>query len=194
MQKRILLVDDESCLRRSLSISLSQEGYDVEPCENGINALKKLYIYEKNDIILETVVLDIKLPDIDGIKLGKMIKSKYPDTNIIFITGYSDTLNMQEIQSLTTTGLLEKPFSSNDLSYKIEELTKQKAIATPLVKEEVKEDIKTYSAYALLKINKESDFFDIYRKLYYDKHILYCDATKGDYSIFLLIQSHNLDD
>ena len=77
MQKRILLVDDESSLRRSLSVSLGQEGYDVEPCENGIHALKKLYQYKKSNIQLDSIVLDIRLPDIDGIKLGKIIRSKY---------------------------------------------------------------------------------------------------------------------
>jgi hypothetical protein len=41
MEQKILLADDESSLRRSLSAGMSQEGYVVEPCENGINSLKK---------------------------------------------------------------------------------------------------------------------------------------------------------
>ena len=70
MQKRILLIDDEPSLRRSLSLGLNQRGIEVDLSENGINALKKIDLYKKNDIILDTVVLDIQLPDIDGIKLG----------------------------------------------------------------------------------------------------------------------------
>ncbi len=194
MQKRIILVDDESSLRRSLSMGLTQEGYDVEPCENGINALKKLYLYKKNDIEVETVVLDIKLPDIDGIKLGKIIKSKYPDTNILFISGYSDRFNLQEVQNLSTTGLLEKPFTSQDITYKLKELAKHKTISTPVYTQIPKKEIKTFSAYVLLKINEKADFFSIYRQLYYDTHILYCDATKGNFGIFLLIQAQNIDD
>jgi len=42
MQKRIMLIDDESAIRKSLSLSLNQLGIDVEPCENGITALNKL--------------------------------------------------------------------------------------------------------------------------------------------------------
>jgi len=83
--KRILLVDDESSLRRSLTLGLNQEGYDVEPCENGIDALKKIEMYKENNIDIDTIVLDVKLPDIDGISLGKIIKSKYAETAIVFI-------------------------------------------------------------------------------------------------------------
>lgn len=194
MEKRILLVDDESSLRRTLSLGMSQEGYDVEPCENGICALKKLYHYKKAGMNLEIVVLDIKLPDINGIKLGKIIRAQYPDTNIIFITGYSDKMNMQEIQGISTTGFLEKPFSSGDLTYKIEELVKAKAAVIHTAADKSKEIITTYSAYILLKIAKNADFFGIYQKLYFDKQVLYCDATQGDYDIFLLIQSSGIEE
>jgi CheY-like chemotaxis protein len=194
MEKRILLVDDESSLRRTLSVGMSQEGYDVEPCENGINALKKLYQYKKSGVDLETVVLDIKLPDIDGIKLGKIIRSQYPDTGIIFITGYSDKMNIQEINSISSTGFLEKPFSSGDLTYKIEELAKAKAAVINTSVARPKEIVKTYSAYILLRIAKNADFFGIYQKLYFDPQVLYCDATQGDYDVFLLIQASGTEE
>ncbi len=199
MKKNILLVDDESSLRRSLYLSLTQEGYFIEPCENGINAIRKLELYEQNNKHFNTIVLDIKLPDIDGIKLGKIFKSKYPDSHIIFITGYSDNINLYEIQDFTDTRLLEKPFSTKDLAEKIEELNMVKNISatlpmigdTPFIaaKAESETKIKTFSAYVLLKIKKDADFFEIYRQLYSDKDVLYCDATKGDYDIFLLVQS-----
>ena len=59
MHKRILLIDDESSLRRSLSLGLNQLGYDVEPCENGFTALNKLELYKKNSINLDTVLVEI---------------------------------------------------------------------------------------------------------------------------------------
>ena len=40
--KKVLLIDDETSLRRSLTLGLNQKGYEVEPCENGISALNKL--------------------------------------------------------------------------------------------------------------------------------------------------------
>ena len=79
MRKNVLLVDDESSVRRSLSLGLTQEGYTIEPCENGVNALKIMYEHNQNQSEFDAVILDIRLPDIDGIKLAKMFKSSYPD-------------------------------------------------------------------------------------------------------------------
>lgn len=188
MQKRILLVDDESSIRRTLSLSLTQQGYDIEPCENGFNALKKLDLYKKNNIYLDGVVIDIKLPDIDGIRLGKIIKAKYPDTSIIFITGYADKIDLQEIDNISISGILEKPFTAKDLTYRIEEVLNKKNVTRQTILNEDKKVVKSASAYMLLKLDANADFFEIYKKLYFMKDILYCDTTKGDYDIFLLIQ------
>ena len=94
MPKRILLIDDNSSIRRSLSLGLNQLGYDVEPCDCGFKALNKLDLYTKNLVNLDSVVVDLNLPDINGIKLGKIIKSKYPDSTIMYITGYADKLDL----------------------------------------------------------------------------------------------------
>ncbi len=193
MQKRVLLVDDESSLRRSLTLSLNQEGYDVEPCDNGICALKKMEVYKENNISLDTIVLDVRLPDIDGISLGKIIKSKYPETAIVFISGYTDTANQREIEGLNSTSFLQKPFSIQDLTYQFTELSKVKSTATQVVVGEDAATQQSVSAYALIKLNKEADFFETHRKLYFMDNVLYCDATKGDYDIFLLMQSASIE-
>lgn len=188
-KKRILLVDDESSIRRTLSLGLSQQGYDVEPCENGINALKKLEIYSKNNVKFDKIILDVKLPDINGIKLGKIIKAKYPESSIVFISGYVDSINMQEIESINSSAFLGKPFSTNDLTYTIDELSKAESTSTKVAPQSSNETTASVSAYALLKLDEKVDFFETYRKLYYTNDILYCDAIKGDYDICLLIQS-----
>lgn len=188
MQKRILLVDDEASLRRSLSIGLKQLGYDVEPCENGFSALSKLELYKKNEVNLDTVLVDINLPDINGIKLGKIIKSKYPETSMIYITGYADKLDFDDLEVLQTDGLIEKPFTPEEITNKINQIlsTKPKEKQVETVE---KKEAKTTSAYVMIKVKEDSDFFSLYKKLYFMEGILYCDATKGDVDIFLLIQS-----
>ena len=196
MQKKVLLVDDESSLRRSLSLSLSQEGYEIEPCENGISAMKKLEQFTKDKTNIDTIVLDVKLPDIDGIKLGKMFRSKFPETSIIFITGYSDDINSKELENIGISRLLEKPFTAQELSAQIEEIAKEQKLYKPAQKttQVIKtEDIKTFSAYALLKLDSDAEFFEVYKQLYFDNNVLYCDATTGEYDIFLLIQAHSLE-
>jgi CheY-like chemotaxis protein len=192
MQKRVLLVDDESSLRRSLSLGLNQNGYDVEPCQNGISALHKLDTYSKNHVDLESVVLDIELPDIDGIKLGKLIKSKYPTVPLIYITGYASKLNADEIERLQADALLEKPFDVEQLTEEFKKIEEKKAKTEVELKEN--EDVKTKSSFILMKVDEKADFIKIYRKLYYMDNVLYCDATRGDIDIVMLIQENSLAD
>ena len=193
MKKRVLLVDDESSIRRTLSLGLSQEGYNVESCENGICALKTLDTFEKNEIGIDTIILDIQLPDIDGVKLGKMIKAKYPAASMVYITGYADKLDQAQIDNLGASALLEKPFSVEDLTSKfnvvedVKEVTETPSVETP------QDEITTVSSYMFLKLEKDIDFFSMYRELYFMENVLYCDTTKGDYDIFLLVQSNNVE-
>lgn len=194
MEKRILLVDDEAAIRRTLSLMLLQMGYDVEPCEDAISALKKLDLYEKNKIKLDSIVLDVRLPDIDGVKLGKIIRSKFPQICIVYITGYADQLDMDEMKKVHASAVLEKPVEAKDLVEYFEEATMLESV--PESKEAVIEEkeVETVSAYMLIKLEKEASFLNIYRELYYMKDVLYCDATEGDYDIVLLIQGKSKGD
>ncbi|NJO88785.1 MAG: response regulator [Chloroflexia bacterium] len=136
------------------------------------------------------VVLDINLPDIDGIKLGKMISTKYPGTNLVYITGYASVLEQKQIQDLNAKAFLEKPFSVDELLHKIENIipfTKKDEIET-----ENKET--SESAYLLIKFEKGADVFSIYRELYFMDNVVYCDATKGEYDVFMIVQANSKDD
>ncbi len=192
MQKKILLIDDESSIRRSLSLGLNQRGYDTEPCEDGMNGLKKLELFIKNDLPPAAVVIDIQLPDINGTRLAKIIRFKYPGIPIILITGYADKLNPQEIRDLKVNAFLEKPFSADELADQFERILKRQPESKPVVDEE-RHEARSESAYILVKTNADADLFEIYRRMYYMDNVVYCDATKGDYDIFLLLQGSTLE-
>jgi len=190
MQKKILLIDDESSLRRTLSLSLSQRGYETEPCENGMNGLKKLELFMKNNLPPAAIVIDIQLPDIQGTRLAKIIRFKYPGIPIILITGYADKLNPEEIKNLKVSAFLEKPFSADELTDQFDEIMAQNPAPETVVEDE-KVESRSESAYVLIKTKSNEDLFETYRQLYFLENVLYCDATKGDYDIFLLIQGNN---
>jgi CheY-like chemotaxis protein len=193
MQHKILFVDDEASLRRTMTIGLSQNGYDTEPCENGVSALKKLDSFVKNHINLDAVVVDICLPDINGIKLAKIIKFKYPGIPIILISGYADRYNREEIKDLKVSAFLEKPFTPDELTQQfLGIMTRQEEEETPQTSAE-KLEARSESAYMLLRLEEDADFFKIHNTLYYMDNVLYCDATKGDYDIFLLAQADHLE-
>ena len=81
----ILLIDDEPQLRQLLARLLSVEGYEVTEADSAKSGLKQL---EKHAFF--TVLLDVKLPDANGVELSKSIKEKYPETEIIIQTAYGN--------------------------------------------------------------------------------------------------------
>lgn len=85
MAETILLVDDEEGIRKVLSISLADSGYEVVTAGNGEEALQ--IFAERHPPI---VLTDIKMPGMDGIELLQKIKQQSPNTEVIVITGHGD--------------------------------------------------------------------------------------------------------
>jgi CheY-like chemotaxis protein len=177
-----------------MTLGLSQQGYDADPCENGVTALKRLESYVKNNINLDAVVVDIRLPDIDGIKLAKIIKFKYPGIPIILITGYADRYNMEEIKDLKVSAFLQKPFTPDELSQQFVQVMDRVQVEEEPQPQEEKIEAQSQSAYMLIRLNDDADFFETHKSLYYMDNVLYCDATKGDYDIFILAQADSMTD
>ncbi len=85
MNEKILLTDDEEGIRKVLSISLADSGYEVLTAENGERAFE-IFQEHRPPIVLS----DIKMPVMDGIELLKKIKEVSPDTEVIMISGHGD--------------------------------------------------------------------------------------------------------
>ncbi|MCP4219913.1 MAG: response regulator [bacterium] len=190
MQKKILLVDDESSLRRTMALGLTQRGYYTESCENGVNALKKVETYIKNNIPLDGIVVDIRLPDIDGIKLAKIMKFKCPGVPIILITGFADRYDMDEIRDLKVSAFLEKPFGAEELSDQFVQVMEAEEKAKRTATAPETEEAVSVSGYMMINIAQDADFFETYEQLYYMENIVYCDAVKGDFDVILLAQGN----
>lgn len=188
-RKMVLLIDDESSIRRNLALSLNQLGYDTEPAEDGVSGLKKLDMFMKHDITPAAVVLDIQLPDILGTKLATIIKFRYPGVPVILITGFVDKLNPEEIVDMNIKALVQKPFNAEQL---VEHFVETPAEAVQ-PEAEIEEDI-SRSGYLLVKLEKGADFAETYKNLYFMDNVVYCDATRGDHDIFMLIQGGSMDE
>jgi two-component system, NtrC family, nitrogen regulation response regulator NtrX len=103
---KILLVDDESNIVKTLSAILQDEGHDVFSSENAKDALAFL---EKNEIDL--IFLDVWLPDIDGIKVLENIKKTFPDAAVIMISGHASIDIAVKSTRIGALDFLEKPLS-----------------------------------------------------------------------------------
>jgi DNA-binding NtrC family response regulator len=107
---KILVIDDESIVRTSCSRSLTPEGYDVKLSQNGADAMKML-----EEESFDLVLTDLKMPDIDGIEVLKMIKQRWPQTEVIVVTGYQTVDTAVKSIKLGAFDYLEKPFTPDSL-------------------------------------------------------------------------------
>ena len=105
MIKTILIVDDEKEICTVLSDSLSQEGYRVFTAQNGKTALQ-LARKEKPDLIL----LDIKMPIMDGIEVLRRIKKMKRKIAVIMITAYGNLETARKAMKLGAYDFVTKPF------------------------------------------------------------------------------------
>lgn len=184
MEKKVLLIDDEDSLRRTVGFGLMQRGYDTELCENGMRGLQALETYKKQNLPLDCAIVDIRLPDIDGLKLLKVIKFNYPGLPVVIITGHGNEQTAQEAKA--ADGYLEKPFDMDDLANLLKEIPEAKtgeaeaAEPTPA---------QSFSAYALVTLTADANLMEVYRKLYFSENTVYCDAVRGDCDLMVLVQA-----
>jgi two-component system alkaline phosphatase synthesis response regulator PhoP len=121
MKARILLVEDEENLLSTLALNLELEGYEVITATNGKEALQ---LFKNNRIDL--VVLDIMLPEINGIDVCKEIRKENRSVFILFLSARS--MGSERIEGLKAGAddYLSKPFNLEELLLRIEILLKRK--------------------------------------------------------------------
>ncbi len=111
----ILVVDDEDALRTVLSNELSNEGYLVKSAGDGDEAVSELQ-KEGYDLIL----LDIKMPRMNGFEVLKFIKEHHPKSKVVMLTGFADLKNAIESKKLGADDFVSKPYDLVDLLTTIE--------------------------------------------------------------------------
>jgi signal transduction histidine kinase/DNA-binding response OmpR family regulator len=117
-KETILLVDDEAGIRNLLSISLTDEGYDVITAADGREALE-VFLSRKPSI----VITDIKMPGMDGIELLATIKEKDPATEVIMITGHGDMDLAIKSLKMDATDFVTKPINDDALEIALKRAT-----------------------------------------------------------------------
>ncbi len=107
---RILVVNDEEKIRKSLSGLLQDNGYEVVTAKNGPECLQTMSSQD-----FDLVILDIVMPGISGIEVLQGIKERYKDTEVIMITGYADKEKAIAASRLNAYDFIEKPFESGEI-------------------------------------------------------------------------------
>jgi DNA-binding NtrC family response regulator len=110
LNENILVVDDDTELRKVLSSILSEEGYSVKTVENGKQAIE---VSEKKRFDL--ALIDIKLPDMEGTELLHRLKEKHPHIVTVIITGFPTIQNAMGAVNEGADGYILKPFEIRKL-------------------------------------------------------------------------------
>lgn len=114
-KRRILVVDDEDSLRTVLSGELISEGYDVQTAADGDEAIG---IVQKETFDL--LLLDIKMPRMNGFEVLKLVKEQNPKTKVVMLTAFADLKNAIESKKLGAEDFVSKPYDLVDLLTTIE--------------------------------------------------------------------------
>lgn len=112
--KRILIVEDDALLNKTLAYNLSSDGWDVTPALNAKTAADLLAGTE-----YDLVLLDINLPDGNGYDLCELVKPEHPDTVVIFLTANDQERDQLRGYEAGAVDYITKPFSIEALQRKI---------------------------------------------------------------------------
>ena len=104
---RILVVDDETLIRWALNERLSSLGYHVDEAGDGASTLA---FFREGAPPVDLVLLDLKLPDSDGVTLLKKIKHRSPACRVILMTAFGTAEKLQDARDNGVDEVLAKPF------------------------------------------------------------------------------------
>ena len=116
-KKTILWVDDEEIALEVWSLILQKVGYTVLQARYGYEALE---IFEKNKDRISLVLLDMRMPGMNGCEVYDRLKEIRSKTKIIIVSGYINQYSIDELSNRDFDGYIQKPFKLKELSEKLE--------------------------------------------------------------------------
>lgn len=119
----ILVIDDEAAMRESLSLWLKEEGYHVEAVASGPEAIEKVRKKTWN-----IALLDLKMPDMDGLEIQREIKKISPETQIVMITAYPSVDTAIAAMKEGAYDYIIKPFDPDEVSLMVKKIIEHQGL------------------------------------------------------------------
>ncbi len=125
--KHVLVAEDEAAIREFIVINLMRSGYKVTQAENGLQALE---LYKNTDEEIDIAILDIMMPEMDGLTVCKEIRSLNENVGIIMLT--AKTQEMDKITGLMmgADDYVTKPFSPSELMARVDAIYRRVSVST----------------------------------------------------------------
>ncbi len=121
--RKILVADDDHIEKESLATILQREGYETITAGDGKEALEKI-----ESTLPDLVLTDLKMPYVNGLELLTEIKSKYPDIEVIIITGYATVESAINAMKVGAIDYISKPFNVEEVKIIIRKTLEQKGL------------------------------------------------------------------
>ena len=150
MNERILIVDDDTDVRKVLSSILSEEGYIVATVENGKQALKAT-----ESELFDLALIDVELPGMKGTELLHKLKEKQPRMVKIIVTGYPSFDNAMKAVNEGADGYILKPFEAKKLLKTVRKHLDERATEYLRVKTEIEQNNKFEEQFKKTRSNFE---------------------------------------
>ena len=119
----VLLVDDEEDFLETLAERLRVRDLDVRTATTGEEALDVLGEREA-----DVVILDVRLPGMNGIQVLEKIKERFPSIEVVILTGYADAETAIRVMELGAFDYLIKPVAIDELLYRLQDAHRKKAL------------------------------------------------------------------
>jgi len=160
----ILIVDDEKNIRLTLFHALEDPDLDIDGAINGEEALSKL-----KEKTFNMILLDLKLPGMDGLEVLRRVRSLYPDVRVIIISAHGTIESAVEALKLGAVDFIEKPFVPKEIRELVsrvierEKISKQNAESYPTLIELAKKSIWEGDTVSAFEYTRKAISLDPYR-------------------------------
>lgn len=153
---KVLVVDDQKTVCYSLQRFLRSEGYNVHTATSGEEALSVI-----NDVKPDLVIMDVRMPEMDGIEVLRKIKESHPQVQVIMMTAFSTTEKAIQAIKLGAYDYITKPFDNDELLMRVRDAIKTKELMDDVVTFDASED---YTGGERI-IGKSPAMLDIYKQI-----------------------------
>lgn len=126
--KRVLVAEDEPTIREFIVINLRRGGYEVVEAFDGAEALRQ---YEAHDGDFQMALLDIMMPNIDGLEVCKILRTRNPNIGIIMLTAKTQEMDKVSGLMMGADDYVTKPFSPAELVARVDAVYRRVSLASP---------------------------------------------------------------
>lgn len=187
--RRALIIDDEAEIRRNLTFGLTQHGFACTSCPDGISAIHELNRGRQHGVGYDYLITDIFMPDIDGLKILKVIKKMHPDLPVLVITGFGDDDLKKVALAEKNTGYLDKPFEIKDLVAALNNLTPGSTTLDRVEGGARTQSSESITSYITVRVPKIDQLKSVCDQLSFVDGIISCEAVKGPIDVVLIARS-----